>query len=146
MKKQQFKIDINATRERVWDVLWNDDTYPKWTAPFAEGSHAETDWKKGSKVLFLDGKGNGMISCIEEKIPNEYMSIKHLGEVKDGVEDTESERVTNWAGAHENYTLKGSNGKTELVIDMDMTEEFADMLNNMWPKALAKVKDIAEKP
>ncbi len=145
MKKQEFKIDINAPREKVWNVLWGEETYPKWTAPFAEGSRAETDWKKGSKVLFTDGKGSGMVSRIEENVPNEFMSILHLGEVKDGVEDTESEKVKQWAGAHENYTLKGTNGKTELIVHMDITEEFAEMFNNIWPKALAKVKDIAEK-
>lgn len=145
MKKQQYKIDINAPRETVWGILWGEETYPKWTAPFAEGSSANTDWKKGSKVLFHDGKGNGMVARIEDNVPNTFMSIQHLGEVKGGVEDTESEKVKEWAGAIENYTLKGANGKTELVIDMDVTEQHVDMFNKMWPKALAKVKDLSEK-
>ena len=79
MERKEFTIDINAPREKVWDVLWQDDSYRKWTSVFSEGSHAETDWKKGSKVLFLDGKGSGMIAKIAENIPNEYMSIQHLG-------------------------------------------------------------------
>ena len=45
MEKQEFKISINAPREKVWEVLWNDTTYPAWTAVFSEGSHAVTDWK-----------------------------------------------------------------------------------------------------
>src|SRR5687767_9008114 len=115
MEKQQFKTTINAPREKVWTMLWGKDSYRQWTAPFAEGSSAETDWKKGSRVLFLDGKGNGMIARIEENIPNEYMSIEHIGEIINGVEDTESAKVKEWAGAHENYTLKSvGNNKTEL--------------------------------
>lgn len=145
MKRQQFKTTINAPREKVWRILWDDATYREWTSAFHPGSHAVTDWKKGSKVIFGDGTGNGMVSRIEENIPNEYMSIEHLGEVKDGVEDTTSDGVKQWAGAHENYTLKDNNGVTELTVDMDLTEEFAEMFREIWPKALAKVKELAEK-
>lgn len=144
MEKLKFKTLINATPEKIWKVLWNDDTYRKWTSAFAEGSYAETDWKQGSKVLFLDGEGRGMVSRIAENRPNEYMSIEHLGEVKDGVEDTSSDKIKEWAGAHENYTLKKVNGKTELSIDMDITEEYKDMFSQMWPKALENVKNLSE--
>ena len=145
METKEFKISINAPKEKVWDVLWNDSSYRAWTSVFAEGSHAETDWKKGSKVLFLDNKGRGMVSVIAEKIPNEFMSFKHLGEVKDGVEDTSSERVSQWAGALENYSLNTVNGKTELTVDMNITDEFRDYFLNTWPRALDKVKELAEK-
>lgn len=145
METKEFKISINAPKEKVWDVLWNDSSYRAWTSVFAEGSHAETDWKKGSKVLFLDNKGRGMVSVIAEKIPNEFMSFKHLGEVKDGVEDIISERVSQWAGALENYSLNTVNGKTELTVDMNITDEFIDYFLNTWPKALDKVKELAEK-
>src|ERR1051325_5779939 len=126
MEKQEFKIAIDAPREKVWNILWADDTYRAWTAPFSEGSHAITDWKKGSKVLFLDGRGMGMVSTIDESIPNQYISFKHLGVVKNGVEDVESEEVKEWAGAHENYTLKDVQGRTELVVDMDINDTFKD--------------------
>lgn len=144
MEKQEFKIAIDAPREKVWNVLWADDTYREWTSPFSPGSHAETDWKKGSKVLFLDGKGMGMVSTIAENIPNEYMSFEHRGVVKDGIEDTESEEVKKWAGAHENYTLKNVSGKTELVVDMDINDEYKDMFTEIFPKALQKVKELSE--
>ena len=95
--------------------------------------------------MFLDGKGQGMVSTIAANRPSEYMSIKHLGFVKDGVEDTESEEVKKWAGAMENYTLKENNGTTELIVDMDIANEYKDYFVNTWPKALEKVKEMAEK-
>ncbi|MBO9204103.1 MULTISPECIES: SRPBCC family protein [Niastella] len=144
MEKQEFTIAIDAPREKVWTVLWNDEYYRAWTAAFTEGSHAITDWKKGSKVLFLDGKGMGMVSRIDETIPNEYMSFEHLGSIKDGVEDVTSDEAKSFAGAHENYTLKDRNGKTELVVDMDMNDEFKDYFIKTMPKALEKVKELAE--
>ncbi|MDX5346119.1 MAG: SRPBCC domain-containing protein, partial [Hymenobacteraceae bacterium] len=83
MKKLQYSVDINAPKEKVWEVLWNDETYRKWTSVFSEGSSAETDWQEGSKIHFLNGEGGGMYSVVAKNQPNEYMSIKHLGEVKD---------------------------------------------------------------
>lgn len=73
------------------------------------------------------------------------MSFKHLGEVKHGIEDTTSEKVKDWAGATESYTLNESDGKTELVVDMDLNEEFAAMFSEIWPKALKNLKELAEK-
>ncbi len=145
MEKKEFKIDIRAPRERVWDILWSKDSYQQWTSVFAEGSTVETDgWKKGSKVLFLDGKGQGMVSRVADNRPNEFMSFEHLGVVKDGVEDTNKEGKE-WAGALENYSLKTQEGKTELVVDMDIAEEYKDYFNTTWPKALEKIKELAEK-
>ena len=145
MEKLEFTIEIDAPRNKVWDVLWADNTYREWTSVFSEGSRAETDWKKGSKVLFLDGKNHGMVSTIAENIPNEFMSFKHLGEVKDGVEDIDSAKAQGWSGALENYTLKTVNGKTALTVDMAITPEFKEMFESVFPKALEKVKTLAEK-
>lgn len=145
MERKQFKIEIDAPNEKVWKILWGDNTYPEWTSVFSDGSRVETDWEEGSKVLFLDGKGEGMVSIIAQKIPHEVMSFKHLGTVKNGVEDLDSERTKEWSGALENYVLKSVDGKTELVVDMDITAEFAEYFINTWPKALDKVKELAEK-
>ena len=143
----EFAITINAPKEKVWNTLWDDGTYREWTSAFAEGSRAETDWKKGSKVLFLDQKNAGMVSTIAENIPNEFMSIKHLGIVKDGVEDMDNEEAKQWAGSFENYTLRPVGGATELKVVMggaDIPKEFEDYFADAWPKALNKLKEIAE--
>ena len=87
MERHQFKTTINAPREKVWRTLWNDETYRQWTSAFAKGSRVETDWKTGSKVLFLDGKNRGMVSMIAENTPNEVMSFRHLGILKNGIEN-----------------------------------------------------------
>jgi uncharacterized protein YndB with AHSA1/START domain len=145
-----FNIEINASKEKVWDVLLGKETYPQWTKAFSEDSNVITDWQKGSKALFHDGNNKGMVSRIAENIPNEFLSIEHLGMYNNGVEDYESEHVKMWAGAKENYTLTNENGKTNLHIFMEMDETEAnkpmiDMFTDMWPKALAKVKELSEK-
>lgn len=146
MEKLQYRISINAPKEKIWETLWNKETYEQWTSPFHSGSSIKTDnYKKDSKVLFVDQEGNGMIARIAENIPNKFMSFEHLGEIIGGVEDTVSEKVKAWAGSHENYTLNENNGHTDLEVEMDITPEFAAMFNDIWPKALAKVKEISEK-
>lgn len=145
MEKSTFKITIDAPREKVWEVLWGDASYRQWTAVFAEGSRVETTWEKGSKVLFLGNSNEGMVARIADKVPNEYMSFQHLGEVNNGVEDVTSDKVKAWAGAFENYTLTNVNGKTELLVDMDLADEFKDYFTKTWPQALEKVKELSEK-
>lgn len=145
MKRKEFSTIINAPRRKVWKILWGPETYPAWTAVFAEGSKAVTDWKQGSKVLFLNGENEGMISMIDRKKENELMSFKHLGMVdKEGNEDLESEKVKAWTGALETYRLKDHNGSTELIVEMDLEDEYRDYFLETWPKALDKLKELAE--
>jgi len=145
MKKLTFSITIDATPEKIWNIIIGKDTYPIWTSVFSEGSTVETDWKKGSKAIFGDGSGSGMIAYIEEHDPNKFLSIKHVGMLNDGVEDTTSDKVKDWAGAHENYTLKVVDGKTLWTAELDMVPDYIDYMNETWPKAQEKVKELAEK-
>jgi uncharacterized protein YndB with AHSA1/START domain len=157
MEKLHFSITINAPKEKVWDTMLDDETYREWTTPFSPGSHFIGSWDQGSKIQFLgpdeNGKTGGMTSMIEENRQYEFISIKHLGEIKNGVEDTTSDAVKEWAGAHENYTFKEVDGKTELLIDMEgngqpeseASKQMAEMFKDMWPKALQKLKEISER-
>jgi uncharacterized protein YndB with AHSA1/START domain len=144
----EYTITINASAEKVWKTLWDDATYRAWTSAFHESSYAKTDWKKGSKVLFLDDKGQGMASEITENIPNKYMGITHKGLVYNGTEDYESDEAKKWAGSWENYTLNSDSGTTELKVEMggaEIPKEFADHLAEAWPRALNKLKELSEK-
>jgi hypothetical protein len=150
MQKLHFSIEINAPKEKVWHAMLDDKPYREWTAAFNPGSYYKGDWSKGSKILFLGpdpktGEEGGMVSRIAENKLYEYVSIEHLGIVQNGKEDTTSEAAKKWAPAFENYTLKEKNGRTEVHIDMDAEDEQAEMFNKMWPAALQKLKEIAER-
>ncbi len=127
MAKEVFKIEISAPKEKVWKVLWNDDTYRKWTVPFSEGSYIESDWQIGGRTLFLGSEGNGMVSTIDQLIENKMMSFKHLGMIKDGKEDLESEEVKKWAGLLETYILESSENKTTLSVEMDLADDHKEL-------------------
>ena len=144
MKRLQFSTDINAPREEVWKVLWEDATYRNWTSAFSEGSYAVSDWKEGSKVLFLSPGGDGMYAMIAKSVPNEFMSFKHLGELKNGVEQPMDEKTQQWSGAMENYTLTENGEHTRLSVEVDITEEYQDYFNEKFPLAFSRVKALAE--
>ena len=144
MEKMHFSIDIDAPRERVWRALWSDTSYPEWTSAFSPGSRAVSDWREGSKIQFLDGEGQGMESLIEKSVPNEFMSFKHLGIIQEGQVQPPDEKTREWSGNHENYTLRDRNGRTTLNVDLESPQEYKDMFNDKFPKALHRLKEIAE--
>lgn len=150
MEKIHKTIFINASPEKVWKTMLDDATYREWTSAFSPGSRYEGSWEKGSKILFLgpnpDGGGEmGMVSRIAECRPYEFVSIEHLGIVKDGVEDTESEEARRWSPAFENYAFDAKDGGTELSVDQDIDEENKASFEDLWDKALAKLKELAER-
>ncbi len=146
--KIQFKTTIHANVEKVFQMMFNETTYKEWTAVFNPTSSFKGSWKKGEKMLFLgtDENGNqgGMVSRIKEFIPNQFVSIEHIGILKGDKEITSGEEVESRAGILENYTFSKTNGKTLLVVEMDSNEDFKDYFSETWPKALNKLKEICE--
>jgi len=152
MEKLQFKVSINAPTNKVYDTMLgisNKSTYEQWTALFNPTSTYEGSWTKGSKILFVgtDDKGEkgGMVSEIFDNIPNKFISIRHYGLVKSDVEITEGPEVEKWANGFENYTFGENNGTTMVTVDLDTTEDFLGYMNETYPKALDKLREICEK-
>jgi uncharacterized protein YndB with AHSA1/START domain len=141
MKTIKLSTHINAGREKVWSVLWNDATYREWTAVFHEGSHAVSDWKQGSEVLFLGPDGDGMYSSIETMMEYDTMIFKHHGEVKEGFKQPKSV----WDGSRERYFLATEGNQTFLTVELDSDEAFEEYFSRTFPLALAKVKEISER-
>lgn len=150
MQKLHFSIAINAPKQKVWDTMLADTTYREWAGEFNPegGTYYQGNWNQGSKMLFLGpdktGKVYGMVSHVVANRPGEFISIEHVGEVRDGVEDLASAEAERWAGAHENYTFSEQDGVTTVVVDADIIDEFKTLFEDIWPKALAKLKQISE--
>lgn len=144
MVSRNFSITINAPRETVWGILWNDKTYRVWTSVFSPGSYAVSDWKEKSRIHFLDSNGSGIFSEIDKMDPPQYVSFTHLGVVKEGEEQQFDTETENWTGAKETYQLEETDGQTKLTVERDITDEHKDFFNDTFPKALEKVKELAE--
>jgi len=144
LKRIQISADIAAPVARVFRLMLDPDGYRDWTSPFAEGSYYEGSWRQGEKIKFLGPTGGGMLAEVAELRPNEFLSIRHLGFMVDGVEDTESDAVRAWAPAYENYTFSTTPAGTRLVVDQEVTEEWEKDIAAAWPKALARLKALCE--
>lgn len=144
MKRLRFSVTIQAPRALVWNTVFGAATYRDWTEPFCVGSYYEGSWAAGDRIRFLSPKGSGMSSVIASNRLHEYVSIKHLGFIHDGIEDTESEQVRSWAPAFENYTFADAGAATEIQIEQDITPEYESHMLATWPKALARLKSICE--
>ena len=152
MNKLQYTIKINAPAKIIYDLMLgisSKTTYEKWTAMFNPTSTYEGNWNKGSKMLFVgfDEKGNkgGMVSEIAENITNKYISIHHFGLVQANKEITSGPEVEKWANGFENYTFQENSGVTEIVVELvGLTENLNEYMNDSWPKALNKLKEVCE--
>jgi uncharacterized protein YndB with AHSA1/START domain len=141
LNRLRFAVDIDAPRNKVWRVLWDDASFRDWTSVFAEGSHAVSDWNEGSPIQCIDpASQSGMSAVIEKKRTGEFMSFRHEAEIKDG----KVQPPAAWSGAHENYTLMASDGKTTLTVDLDAPDEYREMFEDKFPQALQRVKNLAE--
>lgn len=149
METLHHSIEINADKQKVWNTMLADKTYREWTKAFHEGSYYDGSWEKGSEIRFIGPDENlklqGMYSRIKENIPYEFISIEHLGMIKDGEVDTTSEEAKKWTPSFENYTFTEKNGKTEVKVEMQTVAEYKKMMEEMWPKALKELKSLCEK-
>ena len=151
MKNLQFTVKINTPLPKVYDLMLgisNKSTYEQWTALFNPTSTYEGNWNKGSKMLFVgfdeNGEKSGIVSEIVDNILNQYISIRHYGLVKANVEITTGPEVEKWANGFENYTFEEKNGTTSVTVELDITADFLDYMNETYPKALNKLKELCE--
>ncbi|MBL8521057.1 MAG: SRPBCC domain-containing protein [Betaproteobacteria bacterium] len=144
-KRIQFTATINAPVPTVWRLMIGLEGYKRWASAFAEGCYFEGAWEQGAKIKFLSPpSGDGMVSEIAQNRNHEFISIRHLGFITNGVEDTTSESIRAWAPAYENYTFISVPDGTKLVIDMDVAPDWEQHMNEAWPKALVLLKQLSE--
>jgi uncharacterized protein YndB with AHSA1/START domain len=144
-----FEIKIDCEPEKVYKLMLDENSYKEWTMVFNPTSHYKGSWEKGSEILFLgsdaDGNTGGMASKIKENIPGRFISIEHLGSIRNGKETTSGYIADEWSGSLENYTFTDLKRSTLLQVDIDCILEFKSYFIETWPAALDKLKSICEK-
>lgn len=152
MEAIKFSVLIKASAKKVWDTMLDKETYEIWTSEFMEGSTFEGSWEEGSEMRFLapnkeGGLQDGMFGRIKENDKYNFISIEHLGFIKDGKIDTTSKEAQAMTPAFENYTFKEQGDSTELVVEVQtnqITKEYKEMFERIWPRALEKLKSLCE--
>ncbi len=145
METLEYEIIINASVQKVWDLLWNEETYTKWTHFFMPGSQFKTDWEINGKTFFVNETGDGMTSTILSLDQPYSVVFSHLGMIRDGVEDTKSKEVIEWSGAQEKYFLREIDGyTTELRAIVHSSKDMEDMMNKGFNQGFELLKNLAE--
>ncbi|MGH2538323.1 MAG: hypothetical protein ACRDHL_13080 [Candidatus Promineifilaceae bacterium] len=139
----QFSIEISAARNRVWNTLWEDKTFRDWADIIDEGQYMVGEMKEGNEVQFISSvSGLGVTSLIEKFSPNEYALFR---QVADTMDSGKRERGKEWTGGTESYELEEKNGITNLTVRIDVPPGQEETFKVRFPKALERVKILAEK-
>lgn len=146
MKNLTYNINIAASPQKVWDTMIGHETYKDWTNAAWPGSTFKGEWKEGENLYFIGhDDGGGTLATVTTFDPYNKILLTHIALLQPGsIADTESEWAKKWVGSLEQYSFAENNGTTDLTIDMKIYDEWEDMFNNDWPKALARLKQICE--
>ena len=143
MKDLQFGIDIAAPVDRVWDCMFDPLAYRDWISAFCAGSYFEGHWEAGRRLRFLDPQGFGMEAVVDESVKHEKLSLRLVGEIKDGRPVTDS--ALHREPAHERYVFSATPAGTHLAIHLQSWNDgFTDFLQASWPEALKRLKTLSE--
>jgi len=143
MKELQFSIEISAPKERVWATLWDDVTFRDWANFIDEGTYMLGVLKEGNEIQFVSSvNGYGVTDLIEELRPNAFISFRHRA---DTIESGQQKRQKEWTGGKESYTLTEKDGVTVLTVKSDIPQELEGTFRVNFPRALARIKALAEK-
>jgi len=143
MKDMQFTVEIHASKETVWDVLWQDETFRQWAGLIDPGTYMVGELKVGNEVQFISAEnGYGVTSLVEELVPNEFLLLRHSADTK---ESGTKERENEWTGGTESYELvEKKGGVTTLSVAFDVPEDMEEYFAGNYPKALDCIKLLAE--
>ncbi|MBU4538077.1 MAG: SRPBCC domain-containing protein [Weeksellaceae bacterium] len=145
METLDYEVMINAPIQKVWDLLWGDETYGQWTQFFSPGSQFKTDWKIDGKTYFFDANGEGMVSTIKSLQEPTEVVFSHLGFLKDGVENTKGRDVEEWSGSEESYFLRAvDENTTELRAVVHTMKDYSEQMNDGFHKGFELLKKLAE--
>ncbi len=143
MKKMRFSIKIIAPVDKVWKTLWGDKTFRDWANIIDEGQYMIGEMKQGNEVQFISSaSGYGVTSMIEKLTPNEFVSFRQMADTKEG---GKQRREKEWTGGTESYSLAEKDGVTTLAVELEVPLGREETFKIRFPKALERLKTLAEK-
>lgn len=138
----KFSVEIHSPKQKVWETLWQDETLREWAGIIDPGTYMIGELKEGSEVQFISAEnGYGVTSRVEKLVPYEYLLLRHSADTQNS---GTQERNKEWTGGKEVYELLEANATTTLNVSFDVPPEMETYFNTVYPKALDKVKELAE--
>ena len=86
------------------------------------------------------GKVGGMLARVKENRPHECLSLEQHADLQDSAQKPIDPR------GFENYALADKDGGMVVPIELtNLSDDYAAMFDEMWPKSLEKLKEIAKR-
>lgn len=143
MKELQFRVEVQAAKDRVWDTLWQDETLREWAGIIDPGTYMIGELKEGNEVQFISAEnGYGVTSLVEKLTPGEFLLLRHRADTQDA---GKRERDQEWTGGKESYSLTEKDDTTTLTAAFDVPPQLEEYFKDNYPKALERVKELAER-
>ena len=143
-----FHVNIYAPIEKVYQTVIDSSSYSDWTTVFAPGSYFKGSWEEGSKIQLItkleDGSETGMVSKIIKNVPNQLISLEHIGAYENGTEVYSGDLVESFKGAQEKYSFSTNGEVTTMVVNTDVFVENDSFFIKTWPLALNRIKALCE--
>jgi uncharacterized protein YndB with AHSA1/START domain len=132
------ETEIDASPEQVWSALTDPDQIRK----YMFGSQVETDWQRGSAIVWkgeYEGKKYEDKGEILEIEPERRLKMTHFSPLS-GQEDVPENYHTVV------YELEGDGEKTRVSLSQDnnASEEEAEHSQANWEKMLSGLKQVVE--
>lgn len=142
MKEMKFSIEISASKEKVWDTLWQDETFRQWAGVIDPGTYMIGDLKEGNEVQFISSEnGYGVTSLVEKLREGEFLLLRHSADTQDS---GKQERAQEWTGGEERYSLVEQGNTTTVTVAFGVPLELEEYFKVNYPKALERVKELSE--
>ena len=143
-EKIEKSILIDASKEKIWEVLLDDQYFRQWSCAFAPGSYADTDWSLNSIAEIKSPSEDGLFGKIILHRPQEAITIKYEGVKINGDKDTTGQEAKNWIGCLETYHISEEGNSCLLSISQDTPKKYVHAFWSNWDEALERIKNLAE--
>jgi hypothetical protein len=141
MQPMQFTVQIQASKEKAWQTMWDGQSFRDWGSFIDEGQYMVGELKEGSEVQFISGNGYGVTSLVEKLVPNELVTFRQMADTQDAGENL---REKEWTGGSESWSLTQDGDITTLTVSLDVPEGLEEIFQENMPKALNRIKELAQ--
>ena len=132
-------VDINAKPAKVWEVITDPKYTKQWAEAFMAGIYVESDWNKGSEVMWKGADGNTFVKGIV--LTNNKEKALEVG-FYDDASMTNPDQIGKY---RERFELSEIASGTRLKVHSGPVSK-QDSLEHgtLWDDALGRIKKLAE--
>lgn len=127
-------IELNVSPEQLWPILVSVDAVTNWAQSFSGGTTVETDFKKGSSIVWKDNTGQvGAKGTVTDRVENKRLVLAYP-----------EEGQTTPEVYKEDYEILSKNGKTTLTVKAGpLAKKYVKTHEPLWDQVMVKIKEMA---